>query len=197
MAVVGVLLAAGRGTRFDPSGATSKLLAAADATGTTIAQAAAQRLRAALPRVVAVVRPATSDTQRRLHALLRDSGCDLVLNPEADAGLGRSLAVGVAAATDAPGWLIALADMPAIAPATISAVRDALRDGALTAAPVHGGRRGHPVGFAAALRADLCALDGDAGAQRVLIAHPPRLVAVDDPGCLLDLDTPMDIARLR
>ena len=28
------------------------------------------------------------------------------------------------------------------------------------------------------------------GARSVLAAHPTRLVEVDDPGCLLDIDTP-------
>jgi molybdenum cofactor cytidylyltransferase len=195
--IVGLLLAAGRGSRFDPSGARSKLLAVVDDQGTTVAQAAGQHLCALLPRVVAVVRPAGSDQQRRLHALLRDAGCELVINPDADAGLGSSLAAGVRASLQADGWLIALADMPAIAPVTLAAVRDALCDGAMTAAPLHDGRRGHPVGFAAALRADLLSLSGDEGARRVLAAHPPRLVKVDDPGCLLDLDTPDDLAAAR
>lgn len=195
--IVGLLLAAGRGSRFDPSGATSKLLAVVDDHGTCVAQAAAQRLRAALARVVAVVRPADGELQRRLHALLREAGCDLVVNADADAGIGGSIAVGVRATSDADGWLIALADMPAIAPATVAAVRDALVDGAISAAPLHQGRRGHPVGFAAALLDELLALAGDEGARRVLAAHPPRPVPVDDPGCLLDLDTPDDLAAAR
>lgn len=195
--IVGLLLAAGRGARFDPSGISSKLLAPAGASGAPVARAAARALRSAVPRVIAVVRPATSAVQQQLHALLHEAGCELAINPAADTGLGSSIAAGVRAAADAQGWLVALADMPAITPATVAAVRDALRDGALTAAPAHAGRRGHPVGFAATLRADLLALGGDTGARDVLAAHPPRLIAVDDPGCLLDLDTPEDLARLR
>ncbi len=196
--IVGLLLAAGRGARFDPSGATSKLLAAAPTgphAGVPVAVAAARTLRASLPRVVAVLRAADSPAQRDLHRLLAAEGCEIAINPRADDGIGASLAAGVHASREAGGWLVALADMPAIAPATVGAVRDALRDGAISAAPLHAGRRGHPVGFAAALRADLLALGGDTGARDVLAAHPPRLIAVDDPGCLLDLDTPGDFAR--
>lgn len=196
-APVALLLAAGRGRRFDATGRTSKLLAAAPCgphAGQPLAVAAALALRAAMPRVLAVVRPVENPLQQRLHAALRAAGCELVINDDADDGSGRSIAVGVTATANAPGWLIALADMPAIAPATIAAVRDAIAGGALTAAPVHGGQRGHPVGFGAALRSALAALRGDAGARSVLAAHPPQRIAVDDPGCLLDLDCAADFA---
>lgn len=193
--IVGILLAAGRGTRFDPSGQTSKLLAAAPSgpqAGLPLALAAARSLHAALTQVVAVVRPPDSALQQELHRLLGDAGCRLVINRLADEGIATSIAAGVSDAADAAGWLIALADMPALAPATIAAVRDALAGGATCAAPTFGGRRGHPVGFAAVLRPLLLALHGDEGARSVLTAHPPRLVAVDDPGCLLDLDSSAD-----
>ena len=196
-APVGLLLAAGRSRRFDPTGRASKLLAPAPCgpdAGEPVAVAAAHALRTALPRVLAVVRPVEAPLQEALHAALRAAGCELVVNHAADDGSGRSIAVGVAATAGAPGWLIALADMPAVAPATIAAVRDAIAGGALTAAPVYGGQRGHPVGFGAALRAALAALRGDAGARSVLAAHPPQLIAVDDPGCLLDLDCAADFA---
>jgi len=197
-APVGLLLAAGSGSRFDPSGRSLKLLAPAPAgpfAGQPLALAAACNLRAVLPDVVAVLRPADTPMQQQLHTLLRDAGCRIAINADADDGMGRSIAVGVRAAPDAPGWLVALADMPAVAAATIAAVASAIAQGAATAAPVHGGRRGHPVGFASTLRADLLALSGDTGARSVLAAHPPRRILVDDPGCLLDLDTTADFER--
>lgn len=197
--IIGLLLAAGRGSRFDATGAASKLLApapasAGEASGLAVALAAARTLRVQLARVIAVVRPADSPAQQSLHALLRDAGCELVVNPRANEGIGTSIAASVAAASEAGGWLVALADMPAIAPATVAAVRDALLAGAPTAAPRHAGKRGHPVGFAAGLRAELLALTGDEGARSVLLRHPPRLIDVEDAGCLLDLDTPEDFA---
>ena len=197
--IIGLLLAAGRGSRFDATGAASKLLApapasAGEASGLAVALAAARTLRVQLARVIAVVRPADSPAQQSLHALLRDAGCELVVNPRANEGIGTSIAAGVAAASEAGGWLVALADMPAVAPATVAAVRDALLAGAPTAAPRHAGRRGHPVGFTAGLRAELLALTGDEGARSVLLRHPPCLIDVDDAGCLLDLDTPEDFA---
>lgn len=192
--IVGILLAAGTGSRFDPSGASSKLLQPTPrgpCAGQPLALAALRSLRP-VDEVVAVVAPPTTEPQRELHALMAAAGCRLVVNPLAAQGMGTSIACGVTAAAEADGWIIALADMPCIAPATIAAVAHALRAGATTVAPTLDGRRGHPVGFAAALYPALAALDGDRGASAILAAHPPQLIAVDDPGCLLDLDYATD-----
>jgi molybdenum cofactor cytidylyltransferase len=191
--VSGVLLAAGAGRRYDPSGARLKLLEPAPGglhRGVPIAVSALRNLRAVVAEAIAVVRPADSDAQRRLHRLLAAEGAELVICDDAEAGMGHSLACGVRARREAAGWVIALADMPEVSPATIRAVRDAIARGRDTAAPVHRNRRGHPVGFGRACRDELLALVGDAGARSVLAAHPPMLIDVDDPGCLLDIDTP-------
>ncbi|HXF46531.1 MAG TPA: nucleotidyltransferase family protein [Burkholderiaceae bacterium] len=196
--IVGILLAAGSGSRFDPSGRRLKLLEPAPAgphAGKPMAEAAARNLRDALAEVIAVVRPAGDAVQRRLHEVLAAAGCRLQINDRADEGMGASLACGVAAAPDAAGWIIALADMPAIEPDSIRAVAQALREGFDTAAPFCGERRGHPVGFARPLYPALVALRGDAGARAVLAAHPPHRVDVADPGVLLDLDTVESFAR--
>lgn len=192
-AIVGILLAAGIGRRFDPTGARLKLLEAAPSggdAGVPIALAALRRLNAVCADVVAVVRPADSALQDALHALLAAHGAQLAVCADAASGMGHSIACGVRARIDADGWVIALADMPAVAAATISAVRDAIARGHETAAPVFRGQRGHPVGFGRACRDDLLALRGDSGARGALAAHPPLLVEVDDPGCVHDIDTP-------
>lgn len=196
--IVGILLAAGRGSRFDPSGRRSKLLEPAPTGrhgGKPLAEAAARNLRDALEEVVAIVRPADNAAQRRLHDALADAGCRLVVNERADEGIGTSLACGVVATAHAAGWVVALADMPAIEPGSIRAVAQALRDGHETAAPFFGDRRGHPVGFARALYAPLAALRGDEGARALLITHPPHRIDVADRGVLLDFDTAAGLAR--
>lgn len=193
--IVGLLLAAGRGTRFDPSGRTSKLLAATPLgphAGAPVAVAAARNLQAAGIAVTVVLRAADTSQQQRLHDALHACGCQVVINARADEGIGASIACGVQATAAAAGWLIALADMPAVAPSTVRAVANAIATGTLSAAPVHQGQRGHPVGFSAALASDLLGLSGDEGARRILAAHPPQRVPVDDAGCLLDLDRPAD-----
>jgi len=191
--IVGILLAAGIGQRFDPSGRRLKLLEPAPAgrhMGVPLALASARNLLQAVGNVSAVVRPADNASQQRLHALLTDAGCQLVICDRADEGMGTSLAFGVQANPNAAGWVIALADMPAIEPGSIRAVAQAINDGYDTAAAFFGERRGHPVGFASSLYNELAALTGDDGAKRVLYMQPPHRVSVADRGVLLDLDTP-------
>jgi len=190
--VVGLLLAAGIGQRFDPSGTRLKLLEPSPIgphAGAPLAVAAACSLRSVMREVHAVVRPANTPLQQRLHALLAAEGCRLLLCPEADQGMGASLACGVRATADAAGWIVALADMPAVLSSTIAAVLAAIDTGAVSAAPYFDGQRGHPVGFTRACFAELAALQADQGARTVLLAHPPTRIAVDDPGCLCDIDT--------
>jgi molybdenum cofactor cytidylyltransferase len=191
--VVGILLAAGIGRRFDPTGSRLKLIEPAPGgphAGVPLAVAALRNLRAVTTDVVAVVRAADSTAQHQLHQLLAAEGAQLAVCPDAAAGMGHSLACGVRSRIDATGWVIALADMPGIAPATIAAVRDAIAHGHEAAAPVHHGRRGHPVGFGRVCREELLALTRDTGARGVFDRHSPLLIDVEDPGCLLDIDTP-------
>ncbi len=183
--IAGVLLAAGSGARFGGH----KLLAPWH-DGAAIAVAAARNLIDALPDSVAVLRPG----DEILASLLAAEGLHIVVNPNADDGMGTSLACGVAA-SEADGWVIALADMPAIRPMTIQAVAKALATGAALAAPVYHGQRGHPIGFARRFRAALAALDGDRGGRDILAqhSHELRLIEVDDPGVLVDIDRVTDI----
>lgn len=182
----GILLAAGRATRF---GSDKLLHPLPD--GTPIVLASARALGAALPRLVAVV--AAGDG--RLARLLADEGIATVVAADAAAGMGASLAAGVAAVPDASAWLVALADMPFIRVDSIARVAAALAAGAALAAPIHGGRRGHPVGFSGEFRAALLALRGDQGARAILDEHRSRLRLVEcpDPGILRDIDRPEDL----
>ncbi len=188
--IVGLLLAAGRGVRFGGE----KLLArlgSGDLAGEQVGVVALRHLRLTVPDVVAVIR----DDDRALAAALGANGARIVRCPNADDGMGASLACGVQATAQARGWLVALADMPWIAPATIGRVAAAIADGASVAAPFHRGERGHPVGFGAACYAALAALTGDEGAKTVVAAQRDRVVriVVDDAGILRDVDTPSDL----
>jgi molybdenum cofactor cytidylyltransferase len=184
---VGLLLAAGAATRFGSDKLRHPL-----PHGVAVAVQAARHLKAEVPRVIAAVRPGAEETARALAA----EGCEVVSCERAAEGMGASLACAVREAGDADGYLVALADMPFVRRSTIAAVREALAGGALLAAPYFRARRGHPVGFAGALRAELEALAGDEGAKRVLEAHAVRLVKVPvgDPGVLRDIDRPADLA---
>jgi molybdenum cofactor cytidylyltransferase len=186
--VAGILLAAGKGRRFDPDGVQDKLLQRLPS-GDVVIAASANHLYAALTHVVAVIRP----DSRALRSLLEKFGCDIVECNVADQGMAASLVHALKHARDADGWLIALADMPFVSSDTIAALAQAICDGADIAVPIHQGRRGNPVAFSRAHLADLLQLQGDQGARRLLKICPVTEVTVDDSGILRDIDTPEDL----
>ena len=183
--IAGLLLAAGAGSRFGGG----KLLHEVE--GAAIGVRSARNLLAAGLTVTAVVRPGSDELSRLLTA----AGCIVTECPNAADGMGVSLAHAVAHARAASGWVVALADMPRIAQATLLGVADAIAEGALIAAPVYRGARGHPVGFSGRLRDELLALKGDEGARAVLKRHHAdiRLLEVDDAGVLFDIDRKEDV----
>jgi molybdenum cofactor cytidylyltransferase len=199
-APVGLLLAAGKGSRFDGSGQQSKLLALLP-DGTPVALASARHLLQCCGRVLAVL-PQHAAPPRDQHismlvGLLAGAGCEIVFCADSDAGLGHSLASGVQATPDAKGWLVTLADMPAIQPATMQAVITACATPQDIAIPVVDGQRGHPVAFGSAYYDQLAALHGDTGARSILREHAAAVIEVPcaDPGILRDIDTPQDLAN--
>lgn len=110
------------------------------------------------------------------------------------AGMGDSIACGVAATLDAEGWLVLPADLPLISPNTLQAVAHALTKHQVVV-PFHAAQRGHPVGFAPSCRTDLLNLQGDEGARAVVARHGFTRLAVDDEGTVLDVDTVQALAQ--
>ncbi len=191
MGPVGILLAAGRGRRFDPTGFHNKLLLPLG-DGTPVVVASARAMLSVMGRVVAVVRP--DDT--RVAALLREAGCEVTVCLEAYSGMAASLVHGLEhSLPDADGWIIALGDMPHVKTATIQALHDGLAAGAGIIVPVCQSRRGNPIGFAGAYLPDLLALTGDQGARGIVRDNPVTEVRVPDPGIFDDIDTPSDLSR--
>lgn len=184
--IVGVLLACGAGTRFGGH----KLLHPLD-DGTPLGVASLRAMQGGVSHSIAVIRAGDG----ALHQLLAGAGATIVECSDCHAGMGHSIAAGVRASADAGGWLIALADMPFVLPASVAAVADGIRRGALICAPSYRGQRGHPVGFRADLYAELTALRGDQGARSIIERHHDDLAAIDcdDVGVLCDIDTPSDL----
>ncbi len=94
--------------------------------------------------------------------------------------------------------LVLPVDHPRVRPATVAALLAAWdRDPGAIVRPVHDGRPGHPTLFP---RTTWPAL-GDAslpdGARTVVESERVVDVAVDDPGVLIDIDTPDDLQRER
>ena len=133
MKIIGVLLAGGHSRRFGSNKLLHPLL-----DGEPVAVAAARHLMAALPESVAVVRP----DNPVLAEALRDLGMQVTLCTEEQQEMGDSLAAAVRFADSvhkADGFVIALADMPFIAPSTIAAVAGALVGGGRIAVPIFQG----------------------------------------------------------
>lgn len=186
--IVGILLAAGKGVRFDPSGAQNKLLQTTRS-GHQVVVSAATALLAALPLVTAVVR----DVNDAVAVELSKLGCELVVCPDADKGISFSLVCALEQTPHAAGWVIALGDMPRVQTTTITALVDALRNGADIVAPFYKGERGNPVGFGTKYFSELLLLAGDQGARTLLKTHPITKVEVDDAGIHYDIDISADL----
>lgn len=192
--MIGILLAAGFSRRF---GTSNKLLQPI-ADGRPIALASAQNLIEAIPTSIAVVRPGHTE----LANLLQQTGFTVVACKESEQEMAASLAAAIRFSakfeTAEQGFVIALADMPYIQPATISAVAHRVNDRESIVIPTYQGQRGHPVAFAAQHRSELEALQGDEGARSIVKRHASavHLLACEDAGILADIDTPQDLARI-
>jgi molybdenum cofactor cytidylyltransferase len=188
--VVGLLLAGGSAQRFGDNKLLQRL-----PDGELIVVASARALMAGTDRCIALIRPG----QPQLAQALAGLEVDIIEVANAQEGMGSTLASGIQDTRNAAGWLVALGDMPCLKTETVRAVANAIREGADIVAPFHDGRRGHPVGFAARWGDALGALRGDAGARDILREHANEIVRVpvDDPGCLLDIDTPADLLALK
>jgi molybdenum cofactor cytidylyltransferase len=111
-------------------------------------------------------------------------------------GMAESLKAAIASLpTDCGGAFVFLGDMPRVPLAVLEPLTDALATGASAAAPVSGGRRGHPALFSAALFPQLLALSGDRGGSSVLqgLGEGLALVPAPDDGVLFDVDRPADL----
>ena len=123
----------------------------------------------------------------------------IVVNPDWAAGQSTSVRAGLAALEEnAGGVIFHLADQPGITPAVIDAL---IERHACTLAPVawpeYQGRRGNPVLFDRVAFLELGKLSGDVGGKPVLLAYAranaAERVAVEEPGVLLDIDSPRDL----
>lgn len=192
--LVGILLAAGPGTRFDRSGTVNKLLA--PFAGKPLAWHAAALLRAHCRHVVAVTAPHDEE----LRACLQAAGCETVQRAPEPQGLGYSLATGVMAARrshDPQALVVLPADMPVVRDATLAQLLAAPRSAETILAPCHDGQRGFPLVFGAGQFARMAACTDEASVTQLLARQRVTLLDVDDPGIVQDIDFPADLVTLR
>lgn len=190
--IVGVLLAAGLGQRFDRSGVRFKLTEPVNATQTVITRSA-ELLAAACDQLVIVHGPRSIESwQATQHLNAIQLSC-----PQAHLGMGASLKAAVSAvATPRLGWLVALADMPYIHSSTYQALVQCLQEGCLLARPVYEGQPGHPVVIHHSLGAELLGLDDAVGAQPLFARYREQTqwLPSEDEGCVRDIDVPADLS---
>ena len=171
-----LILASGRGERFTASGGT------------------VHKLKALLAGKAVL--------QHTLDAV-RASGLPWHVEDAGHPGRGDSIAAAVAATSNAAGWLVLPGDLPLVSPDTLRTVAGTLQTGGAycVVVPTHQGTRGHPVGFAAGLRADLLGLKGNQGAAPVVIAQAAMkkivFVELSDVGVVTDIDTLDDLATAQ
>ncbi len=184
-----IVTAAGLGRRF--GGAVHKLDQAFDG-ATVLVTTVRHAIQTQLPVVVVT----TAGRAAALAGVLAQRDIVVLSEAQAARGMGASIATGVVERSGAPGWLVLPGDMPLVQPGTMLAVAGAL-DQHPVAYAQYRGRRGHPVAFAAELYSELIQLNSDDGARRVMLRYPAHGQDVEDPGVLLDIDTPADLDALR
>lgn len=193
--VVAVVLAAGSSRRY---GSGNKLLA--DIAGRPmIARTTAAFVQSRVGAVVVV----TGADREAIERALAGLPIRLVHNPGHLAGMGGSIAAGVAAAGAAcAGVMICPGDMPALSARLVDRVIDAF-EAAGEKRIVHprlpDGRQGHPVLWPCRFLSRLERLAGEEGAKGLLreLAGEVTSVPVEDADAGLDIDTSEDLERYR
>lgn len=194
MSVVGIVLAAGSGSRMGAPKANLRHRGAP-----LITRAVRTAFAGGCDQVLAVVGAEVEQASRNAES----AGAVVAVNEAWSEGMGVSLRVGLAAAEqgfpDASAALVLLVDQPDITTSAVAAVLGARHDPAALAAAAYHGRRGHPVLLGRAhwpaLRRTLV---GDVGARAYLEEHHDQLIlvpcdALADPR---DLDRPEDLDTL-
>lgn len=185
--VAGLVLAAGRSERM---GEPKPLL---EIEGRTFLEATITALRdGGCTQVTAVV--ASSDAA----TTARSAGAG-VTEGRPDGEQIDSLRSGLDALDDNVAAAVVLpVDHPRVRPATVGTLIDAWRtESSAVVRPVHVGRPGHPTVFPRRVWAALRDPDLADGARSVVERERVVDVPVDDPGVLVDIDTPDDLSRER
>lgn len=180
-----ILLAAGFSRRFG-----SIKLNALLPNGNSVAGQTLARIKAATDNILVVTRP------ELLHNLLAAGSPpdQTVLCPDADKGMGHTLACGIQCIPAWSGALVCLADMPFIETVTYTQLLNALSEDAIVV-PEYRGQRGNPVGFGRKWFELLASATGDVGARGLIKEHADSIVrvAVEDEGVCRDVDVPGDL----
>ena len=135
----------------------------------------------------------------KILALAKDFAFTPIPNEAPEAGVSRSIALGLAALGDCPGALFLVADQPLLRRESVDALVTLWQEQPEGIAALgHGGVRGNPCLFPARLFPELRALQGDRGGAAVIRRHEDLLTLLEvDPRELQDADTPEALAAIR
>ncbi|MET1078621.1 MAG: nucleotidyltransferase family protein [Pseudomonas sp.] len=187
--VIALVLAAGRGRRFGGDKRQARL-----ADGRTLLQATLQATQRVFAETYVLLRAEDDPAALEVPARVGVLRCG-----NAEQGLGDSLAAGVRALVGHPAAAIAvvLGDMPWVAESSLRALAAQAGAGRIVLGS-HGGRYGHPVLFGRQFWPPLQALHGEPGARALIegAGAACRVLALDDPGLLRDVDTPEALRTL-
>jgi molybdenum cofactor cytidylyltransferase len=189
-----IVLAAGRSSRMGPR---NKLLEELE--GRPIVRRVVEAALASRCRPVVAV---TGHQAEAVEAALAGLAVTIVHNPDFAAGMSTSLKAGLAALPERlDGAIVALGDMPMIAPAHLDRMIAAFepKEGRSIIVPVYQGRRGNPVLWSAELFPAMAEVSGDAGARQVIADNADSVVELDlnSSAVLVDVDTPAALAAVR
>ena len=147
-------------------------------------------------RVKRAVSEVSIITNVQIYSSLHDQNNQLKVCPEANLGMGATLAYGIKLVQTANACLVCLADMPFIKTTTYRTLAKSLTTDNIVV-PVFNGKQGNPVGFGKRFFDDIMLLNGDSGGRSLLLLHPDSIqhVEVDDPAILYDIDTPEDLEK--
>ncbi|NWA27673.1 nucleotidyltransferase family protein [Pseudomonas gingeri] len=186
--IAAVILAAGQGSRFrQAAGADQDKLLARCVGRDGVERAVLEHVLLSLPQVLGTRLLVTTADRLEVIRLARAYGCRVLMIEST--GMGDSLAAAVTATADQAGWLVVLGDMPFILPQTLARVMAGIEDDGICV-PVFQGEHGHPVGFGRGFGPALMGLSGDRGAKPLFAEGKVRVLSVEDPGVLWDVDIP-------
>ena len=189
MSVVGVVLGAGRSSRF---GSPKQLLPFGDTT--LLGQVVRNANASSLDRVVVVLGRA-SDEVREAHDFGR---AGVVENTAYGTGCASSLLAGLdAAGDDCEALCLLLGDQPGVLPEVIDrALSEWSRERSWVVVCSYKAEHGHPFVFAREAFGELEGLRGDKAVWKLIEAYPDRVRKVEiDAELPPDVDTPEDYER--
>jgi molybdenum cofactor cytidylyltransferase len=154
-----------------------------------------------LEQVILVLGHAHRQIVQKLGTKVRQPRFEVVVNREYKEGQSRSLQMGLLAARNKfPSVMFILGDQPLVDTETIDLLLNNFRfSNKDICLPVYRGKRGNPVIFSRKFYHHFLSITGDIGAREIVKNHPADVleVEVENPRCVIDIDTENDLRDLQ